>query len=392
MLGKSISVIWLLALAAIISRNTSAESKIGPFEFKSQDGNSSLRIQLIGQLKMEYENKDNDPSNERSDKVYMEARRLRLILSGILGSPDLTYRTHLSFAPKSLELMDLYLNYRFNDNLQFRAGQYKVPFTNYRMQSFSRLIYPDWAVVSKYFGGERQMGLMVHNGYTSPPEWAYAAGVFTGVNARASHGIGVPLVYNQDRPNPSDLANSASRADFHPELFLNLSYNANGINVKSNADKEGGGLRYSLGISGGWDIELTEHQDFSIRLAPELLVKYHGASFLVIGYAGFVDMGHPPLTRLGMTGLLLQAAYTINPRLDISIRYARVDFKSDLARDAYESTGKVLDREVEIGAGLNYEIIGGYLELQNDLTWYGHTRNGDTWKDISLRTQLQINI
>jgi len=382
---------FILTALLTFSGLATAQSKIGPFLMTSADGNSSMRIQFVGQLKVEYENKDNDPDDSRSETVYMEARRLRLILSGALGSPELTYRVHLSFAPKSLEMMDIYLNYMADENLQVRVGQYKIPFTNYRMQSFNRLIFPDWAIVSKYFGCERQMGFMFHNGYTSPPEYAYSIGIFTGVNARASHGVGVPIVYDEERPNQSDLSNSANRANFHPEVAVNFSYNSGGINVRQIADRSGGSLRFSAGISAAWDMEPTERQDFSVRLAPELLMKYEGVSFMAAGYAGFVDMGHPALTKLGMTGLVLQTSYSVNARTDISIRYARVDFKADLATHAYALTNEMLDREAEIGVGLDYEIIGSYLELQNDISWYGHTRDGKTWKDVSIRSQLQLN-
>ena len=68
----------------------------------------------------------------------------------------LKFKLHLSTAPPSLELMDYYLNYRAKkEHLQFRFGQYKVPFTRYRIQSFQRLTFVDWSIVTRYFRAER---------------------------------------------------------------------------------------------------------------------------------------------------------------------------------------------------------------------------------------------
>jgi hypothetical protein len=80
---------------------------------------------------------------------------------------------------------------------QLRIGQCKVPFTRFRIQSFQRLTFADWPIVTKFFGGERQIGVTLHNGYEDPPVRAYVVGLLSGVNARASHGIGIATVYGE---------------------------------------------------------------------------------------------------------------------------------------------------------------------------------------------------
>ena len=393
------------------SRQQAARTSVGPFELVSPDSTSRLRLQFVGQLRLGFESKDRGKGKSRTKETYMEARRIRLLLSGSVFASDLTYRLHLSTAPGSLELMDFYFNYRHKRWPEFRYGQYKTPFTRYRIQSFQNLTFVDWAIVTKFFGAERQMGFALHNGYEKPPRWGYIFGVFTGVNARASHGIGVAKVYGEEAPNPSDLAHPGPRAKFHPEVFLHLVYSAHGIQIQSDTDEEGGPLRYSVSVSGGWDLDPMAYQDFTIRLAPEVLVKYHGASFFAVGYAGFAQIGDASVNKLAMLGGLGQTAYRINRRLEFSARYAIVDFRDALVDDAaarakeliaqaseetlaavkaqYKDAGQVR-REQEATVGCNVYLVGHSLKWQNDAGMLRHNRRSETRVDYQVRSQFQV--
>ena len=208
----------LTGLSIIIIGFQTGRASVGPFTLHSSDSSSYVRLQMVGQLRSELQIKEPALDNDREYEFYTKFRRIRLTASGSVLQPDFTFKLHLSTAPGSLELMDFYLNYRLEKNLQFRYGQFKIPFTRYRIQSFQRLTFADWAVVSKYFGAERQMGLALHNGFERPPRWAYVFGVFNGANARASHGIGIAEIYDEDTPNPSDLTDPAAVEKFHPEI------------------------------------------------------------------------------------------------------------------------------------------------------------------------------
>jgi len=385
------------------------QSSLGPFEIYNADSSSSIRLQFAGQLRLTLDNRDNDSNVDRTSELFMNARRIRLTLNGTIYNHDISYKLHLSTAPKSLELMDFYFNYKFKPNLQFRFGQYKTPFTRYRIQSFQRLVFVDWAIVTKYFGAERQMGLALHNGYEKPPKWGYVFGIFTGVNARASHAIGLPKVYGEDAVNPSDLAHSGSAANYHPEFFLHFTYNANSIQVNSNSDAEKTGLRYSCGISSAWDLDPTEFQDFSLRVAPEFLIKYRGLSIFAAGYAGYSEVDNNSSFELAMTGGLIQTAYRINANYEISLRYAIVDFENRLIDDAseralqligdsgndpdiveqYKNAGKIF-REQEVTMGFNIYILGHNLKWQNDFGWLRHSFIQENRDDYQIRSQFQL--
>ncbi len=393
-----------------IKGNVSLAS-MGPFEIVDADSSSKIQFQFAGQLWLMFESLDKGSTGERTQDLYMKARRIRLTLKGTVYRPELYYKLHISVAPRSLELMDFYFNYKINQSFQFRFGQYKTPFTRYRIQSFQRLAFIDWAIVTRYFGAERQMGFAFHNGYEKPSVWSYVLGVFTGVNARASHALGLVKAYCEETINPSNLADPAAFAKFQPELFFHLTHNTNNIQTKTNSDAERTGLRYSIGLSTAWDLKPTAYRDFSLRLAPEILVKYRGVSLFAAGYAGFSEIGDPAKTELSMTGGLFQTSYRIDKTYEIAIRYSVINFKSILANDAFQraqrliidsgnnpdiiekyiDAGQVLS-EQEINLGFNIYIIGNALKWQNDIGWLRHSLRNKTKNDYLARSQFQLTI
>lgn len=385
---------------AVRTSEKGVPDSIGPFRLADADSSAWLRFQFVGQLCMDFQSVNQGQDEDRSNTLIMKARRIRPIISVSLPEQRLSLRVHLSAAPGSLELMDLYFNYKAHEQLQLRAGQYKAPFTRYRIQSFQRLTFVDWPIVARAFGGERQMGLALHNGYERPPRYGYAFGVFTGVNARASHAAYLPKVYGEKIPNPSDLADPGPAAEFHPELFLHLAYNARGVRVQSDTDEVGGGLRYAAMLSAAWDLDPTPHQDFKLRLSPEFLAKYQGLSLSTIGYVGIVEMGVPARTEQAMLGGLLQTAYRINDSYEISALYAVVDLSDALVDDAYGPSSNEIAassqndaqvvREEEIRVGFNRYIASHALKWQTDGGWLTHRGRHEDRTDFVVRSQFQL--
>ena len=248
--------------------------------------------------------------------------------------------------------------------------------------------------MTKYFGAERQMGLALHNGYEKPPQWAYAFGVFTGVNAHASHNIEFAKLYGKELANPSDLSDPGPRAEFHPELFVHLSLNANGIRVRSDTDEERSGPRYSIGLSVAWDIDPEQGIDYSARFSPELLFKYSGVSASCIGYAGFSEMGASESSNLATLGGLFQMAYRIDGRYEVSARYAIADFTTavidDARAQAAESAFDPVVRDEEIRLGVNLYFAGHSLKLQNDVGRLKRSYTEETRVNYVIRSQFQI--
>jgi len=324
----------------------SASGSPGPFRMQNADSSAVLSLRFAGQLRTDWESKDQPAGQDRTSTVTMQARRVRPSMTVDLPRQRIRFRLHLSTAPGSLELMDLYVNCGLGRHLQFRAGQYKVPFTRYRIQSFQRLTFVDWALTTRYFGAERQMGFSFHNGYERPPQTAYVLGVFSGVNARASHAVGLARIYGEAAANPSDLSNPGPRAEFHPELVGHFSYNQGGIQVRSDSDEQGGGLRCSLAMNLAWDLDPVAYHDLTFRAAPELLVKNRGVSLMGAGYAGLAKVGESGRKRWrwAMAGLLAQTSFRFNERYELSLRYAAVDFDEEVLDAALARADQLISK------------------------------------------------
>ncbi|MDD3732310.1 MAG: porin [candidate division Zixibacteria bacterium] len=388
--------IVLVILFSIFSIPEIAFSAVGPFKLYSADSSSYIRFQLVSQLRSDLNCLEEKSDPDRSYAFSTRFRRIRLSLSGSLLKKELTYLLHLSTAPGSLELMDLYINYQVTDNIQLRYGQFKIPFTRYRIQSYQRLTFADWALVTRYFGAERQPGLALHNGYEKPPRWGYVFGIFNGANARSSHGIGIAQIFGEKTPNPSNLADPAPLEKYHPEIVCHGSYNHNGINVQSDTDEERKGLQYLGAFSLAFDFEPSRHREFSLRLAGEFLVKYRGVSFSSVGYAGYFKHSNNRRTEPAMTGGLFQTAYRINHLYEISLRYALVDIRKILRDDAaaYVASGADndrLQREEELTAGFNIYFSEHAVKWQNDVGCLRYSYGGYNLTDFIIRSQLQLS-
>jgi hypothetical protein len=405
---RCLSVKLTVVIALILCIFQSTAQAIGLFEISDSDSTAILRLQFAGQFQTVWENKDEGPDNERESALYMKARRVRPTLMVTVPDYKTFFKLHLSTAPGSLELMDLYFDSKLLSPLSFRIGQFKIPFTRYRIQSFQRLTFVDWAIVTKYFGAERQMGFAVHNGFEKPPKLAYAAGIFDGANARSSHAIALASVYGEKVTNRSDLLGSSSKAEFHPELVLHLAYNANEIDVRSDSDAKGGSLRYSVASSVAWDMDPVEYHDLALRAAQEFLVKYKSFSVMGAGYLGFSSIDESLRSRLAFSGLLIQSAYRTTNLIEFSLRYAYVNIEDAIADEAhiraqsiieeteegavisqYQDAGMVL-AEHEGTLGFNIYLDGHNLKMQNDFGFTQYQRRDEDRTDYLIRSQLQV--
>jgi len=362
--------------------------------YKDDRGNE-IRFLLGAQLQMEFKSKDMGSSADNLNTTVMRLRSARPFVTGTMLDGRLARKLQLNVVPGTLELLDLKFDYKFKPDGQLRYGVFKMPFTHYRMASKLRLQQIDWAVTSRYFGGERQWGFALHNGYENPPRWGYVVAVGTGENSRASHGKGIALAYDRALPNPSDLAGEGGGAEFHPEIFGNLSFNSPGIDISSETDRQRSGLRYSFALSGAWDMDPEYTIDFSYRAAPEILLKYRGWCVTGVGYAGWSEMGDGRSDRLAMRGGVLHLAYRWCDRYEVAVRYAAVamteglkqDVRSWSLREGSDVSDYVWDLKEDYAIVFNIYFIEHQLKLQNGVQLLT-PRVGRT--DILATSQFQL--
>lgn len=402
----------VLVLAILVPRPSAAQVERPDFWLGSGDGGSWISFHLALQFRWEYLYEDTGAGRATRNDIFF--RRIRPVIKGSLLSEDLTYRMHLNLVPGSLELMDLWFGYRFIPQLRVMAGQMKIPYTRYRLNSFMDRPVVEWSHPTRYLGAERQLGVMVHNGVGRPPALEYQLGLFTGVNARAANGMGMPEAYAESVGSPSSLTDPAGMDDMHSEVVGHLAYNFGGIDVRRPADLEGGPPRFSVGLSGAWDLRPAPRRDLRLRIAPEASFKAWGLSLDLVFHLGWFDQAAGSgRYLLGMTAGVAQASYVFRERYEVALRYTFVHLlqalrddsrayaasriesagdASDLARlyDQYREVG-LLQTVHEANLGVNVYLFGPTVKWQVDLGLLAYDRAEDVRYDCQLRTQMQLS-
>ncbi|MEM6927162.1 MAG: porin [Myxococcota bacterium] len=388
-----------MGLAMICAVAAAAAPKVGPVVIDGGHGHV-LRLRLISQWLVE----GTHPTNEGGVTPRARLRRLRLVPSGDLADGAFRYSVQLSFAPRSNELLDLWLEPRIGGPWRLRIGQYKTPFTRYRIGSFADLQLVGWSVVTQYFGNERQIGAMLHHGYRGGQPVELQIGVFTGQNARRSHGLAAPVLYGQPRPNPSDLSDPSARfAELHPELVIHAGWSSREFRVSRWDDTDGGSARLHLGASASHDLRPTYGQDATTRVAGEALLKVRRLSVGAVGYAATFPTRRET-TVWGLLGGLAEASVRVAERHTVAVRIARIDvlrfLQNDVAAvrrddgrlDVADPDLPIVDREEELTVGWKGDLWGDTVQLTIDLHTR-HTRTSDAEVgSVGLRGQLQTRL
>jgi hypothetical protein len=401
--------VFTLVLASTLvghQRDSFAKPK---FELLSQDGDGTMEIHLAAQIIGQHESEEVLGAQGRTSENKLAFRRIRPVLKGRLFGDDFSYLLHINLVPGLLELDDLWFDYRFTNMLSARMGQMKIPFTRHRLNSFKDRLVVDWSLPTRYFGAERQLGVMFHNGLAKPPKWEYQFGVFTGVNSRASNGVGPNEIYGESKPNSSLLVDPDKLTNMHTELVGHLAYSHGDINVRRPSDLKGGPFRYSVGASVAWDLKPTAGRDLSLRLAPEGLIKCHGFSLSAVFYLGFYNqLAGSEKYQLGLVSGLLSASYVFKQKYEVAIRYTNVHITDSILNDArsradqlvaldsdllgqYSSVGSLQD-EQEIIIGFNWYLFETSLKWQVDAGVIIHTHTTQELYDYRVRTQLSLDI
>lgn len=339
----------------------------------------------------------------------VEFRRLRLYMRGSLLDGRLAVLLQLSTAPSSLELVDAMVDWRITKSLGLRIGQFKTPFTALRQESFSGLPLADWSVFSYHFGAERQIGVMLHDGGGKDAHWVYQAGVFTGVNARASFAKGIASIYGETLTNPSDLHAFHGPTALHPAVIARVGHESAGVASKEESDAAGGPLRHAVNLSAAWDAQPRYAYDFPLRLAPEVLFKWNHVFLDVAAATGFYVDG-AGAWGLASVGENVEAGWRFLPRWEVAARYSRVDVLQGARDDARARADALVAAAAtpaeatalaaryakvgtqrwtqELGAGLNFYFAGNGMKWQTDVVW---TRTDEPLKnEVRVRTQLQL--
>ncbi|GAB4246449.1 MAG: hypothetical protein OHK0028_24160 [Deltaproteobacteria bacterium] len=361
------------------------------FTFTSPDAKFQLSLGGRGQFYYQYLDRDdvNGPAKEVS--TY-KVRRFKIYMSGYAFTKDLTYRVQLNVAKSTSILDDGWINYRFVDEAQLQAGQFKMPFSRGELTGDGVLQFVDRANAVDAFKPSYDIGVMLH-GKTLGGKLAYNAGLFNGTGqggtrttnngAWAARVVFAP--FGEMAYNEPDLANSPN-----PLLAVGVDYFANTLKRNGNStflDTTASTPPYA-GTSGwlGKDAANTTIFDNTERVDVgtygfDAAFKWRG--FSATGeYFGAKGEGQDRGRTAHARGYYGQAGYFLIPKhLEVAARYSSVDPNRDRAQDM----------GIEVAGAVSYYFQGHNLKIQGDYTNI-HTQvaGKQPTDDRQMRVQAQL--
>lgn len=363
-----------------------AEASVGyksGFFIESADENFKLKINGRVQGRYTFENIDL-AGDEFEQESAFAIQRARLKLGGHVFSKNIEYKLQLDFGKGGMVLKDAYADFALvGDALMLRIGQYKKPFSRQQMTSSSKLELVDRAITDGAFGAGRDIGLMFHNETDEEPiEWA--VGVFNGTGDKPWFEGDVSGELVTDDEGNQVVEGEVTKGKFNnvpdkfrPMAVARIGYNHGGIKGYSEADLEGGPLRFAAGLSA---MAAFDYDNSGTDVASELdfIVKAHGFSSTGGAYVataspdGFGDLAYQ------QWGFHVQAGHVIGQRFQPVVRYAMID------PDGGDNNVQ------EILGGLSVYLYGHNLKWQTDGGVLIHDRGDDAATNLQIRTQLQL--
>jgi hypothetical protein len=130
------------------------------FFIRSSDEKFQIKFNAMMQFRWTYyhsrrENRYQAPGFRRADRSGFDIARLRMRFGGHLFTKDLTYLVELDASSPSgydARLYYAWVNYRFIDELQFKAGQFRIASTRADFGSTNLLQFVDWPMMNAVYG------------------------------------------------------------------------------------------------------------------------------------------------------------------------------------------------------------------------------------------------
>jgi hypothetical protein len=337
------------------------------FFIESADGAFSLKTQARVQFRYTFTSAlEADPvtmEESRDNDSLFAVQRGRLTLGGHAFSKDLGYKLQADFGRGDVVLKDFYVDYRVAGDALVRFGQYKRPFSRQQITSSGNLELVDRAITDGYYRSGRDAGVMVHNNYEKSPELEWAVGLFngTGENVVPGRTMGAPDTFN-------------------PALVGRIGYNQGDVKGYSEADLDGGPLRFGVGASVLGELDGDGDNASSIRSELDYIVKVEGFSSTGGVYFATAQDGEGFPDQTGdALGFHLQAGYTVDKMHQVVGRYALIAPQADGAGNLQE-----------VSLGYSLYLFGHGFKWQTDVT-LGLDEGQDPGDDMQVRSQAQLS-
>lgn len=260
-----------------------------------------------------------------------ELRRLRLGARIRTADDHLRVFLHASATQASPEVIDAFVDHLLGP-VTLRWGQAKVPFTAYRQEQFFELPTTDWALPTRIFGAERQLGVQALREPGPAPGWYGALGLFQGTTLRTAHGQGVAPLHGEATLSFTDLRRSALLDPIHPEVVARAGR-------RLVRDRR---MRLDLEASASTDARPIPARDLRHAAALEAHAEVDALSARAVVYAGLADLVETGGTGL-VSGLLAQVRLALGrggPWL--SGEFSQFAWSPALQRDALARSARLV--------------------------------------------------
>jgi phosphate-selective porin OprO/OprP len=378
-----ISALFVLGTSVLLAEETnttapSAGYKKG-FFIQSADGMFKMAINGRVQARYTYESVDGLGEGE-DDKTFFSIPRARLTLKGHAFSKDITYKFQSDFGEGAVNLKDFFVDYAFSKNsVHLRVGQWKKPFSRQQINSSSKLALVDRPLTDKEFGAGRDIGIALHSNYGKTAGMEYTLGVFNGTGDKGwfSGSAEADGDANTDDNVTGKFTNVPDR--FNPTIVARFGYNSEGMKGYSEADLEGGSLRYSIGLSTMADLILDDLGTSKMNNDLDFAVKANG--FSTTGGFYLANGNADGIGEISAMGAHLMAGYVLNGKYQPVLRYTWY---------APEDEGN--DMNI-LTAGLSVYFLNHNLKWQTDVASI-FEENADAYlgdMNLRIRSQLQLS-
>ncbi len=252
-----------------------------------------------------------------------EIRRGRLQLDGNLWGKQVGYRFQADWGKGNLSLKDFFGEVALARHTWLRFGQFKKPFSRQQITAFFRTEITDRSITDRAFGAGRDIGFSLHNGYEGSPRWEWTIGMFNGTG-EASKLEGVTL----DADGMVDTSKARFTnvpVEFKPIVVARVGHNHGKLRGYSEADLEGGPLRWGVGLSLQAEGDLDRDDQSNQKAELDYILKWHGLSTTGGLYAQTAQDGER-VTDQGksLVGFHVQGGYMLAKHWQLAGRYAMV--------------------------------------------------------------------
>ena len=337
----------------------------GRFFIQSPDEQNRLNIGGRIQPRFEYQRRENDDNFSR-----FRFRRLRVDFRGHVINEDLAFRIMPELRDNA-RLDTAYVNYRFSDSIQIRAGQYNIPFAWERDVSSSRHQLIERSTANNAFqwpgGGGKDIGLTFHG---QPVEGIrYGIGIFGGEGRNLSGESTEGFMFS-GRATWSPIGDYPGTETLVEAL--------DGTNVSF-----GAGAWYA-NKSAVMDWSPTDPGEQTANASAATLDAHlqHGRfSAHASGFVRHVDVREDGFSSFDGSGFNVQGGYLILPeRLFGAVRY------SQATPDHDRDEGKIR----EVVGGLQVFHVGHRSKIHFE-AGFAQDHSGEEWLDTEIiRCQYQL--